>query len=58
MTNFLFQFARIEELTTFKIIKSVQARQNQQNDLCAQRTLRSARASAQSDLGLPCALSG
>ena len=34
------------------------ARQNQQNDMCAQRRLRSAWVSAQSDQSLRCALNG
>ena len=38
--------------------KLAASRQNQQNDLCAQRRLRSAWASAQSDQSPRCALNG
>ena len=50
------QTERIEESTKHKRVNIwTAARQNQQNDMCAQRRLRSAWASAQSDQSLLCA---
>ena len=58
MLTYIIRFYREPQKLILLLSTRAAAWQNQQNDLCAQQRLRSARASAQSDQSLRCALYG